>query len=145
MKEPALQMKETDRKMKETDRKIDKLGSKPGDLVEELIFPNILEKFNQPGYGSGRVEGKSGPKAHQPVIEVTANLFGIGFDLFQGMMFAAAQFIEVYQISSWDTGIYSPFFPLYCETPLFQADTIYVGLFRNESPDNGAWFAWRRA
>ncbi|MDR0656454.1 MAG: hypothetical protein LBG22_09090 [Treponema sp.] len=59
MQEMALQtdrqMRETDRKMQETDRKISKLGSKLGDLVEELIFPNILEKFNKLGYGFGRV------------------------------------------------------------------------------------------
>ncbi|MDR0655766.1 MAG: hypothetical protein LBG22_05570 [Treponema sp.] len=64
VQETALQMKETDRKkketalqMKETDRKIGKLGSKLGDLIEEMIFPNILEKFNKAGY----VFGKAAP------------------------------------------------------------------------------------
>ncbi|MDR0602591.1 MAG: hypothetical protein LBG42_09455, partial [Treponema sp.] len=64
VQETALQMKETDRKMKETalqmketDRKISKLGSKLGDLIEEMIFPNILEKFNKLGY----VFGKAAP------------------------------------------------------------------------------------
>jgi hypothetical protein len=55
LQENALQMKETDRKMQETDRKISKLGSRIGDLVEELILPNILEKFNKLGYVFGRV------------------------------------------------------------------------------------------
>ena len=69
IQETALQMKETDRKMqetdrkmqetalqmKETDRKISKLGSRIGDLVEELIVPNILEKFNKLGYVFGKV------------------------------------------------------------------------------------------
>jgi hypothetical protein len=62
IQENALQMKETDRKfqetdrrMKETDRKISKLGSRIGDLVEELIAPNILEKFNKLGYAFGKV------------------------------------------------------------------------------------------
>jgi hypothetical protein len=62
MKETALQMKETDRKMQETDRKmqetdrkIGKLGSKLGDLVEELIVPNLPEKFNKLGYVFGKV------------------------------------------------------------------------------------------
>jgi hypothetical protein len=45
---------ETERLMKETDRKISKLGSRIGDLVEELIFPNILEKFNKLGYAFGK-------------------------------------------------------------------------------------------
>ncbi|MDR2185003.1 MAG: hypothetical protein LBO80_04970 [Treponema sp.] len=52
---------ETDRKMQEimqeTDRKISRLGSRIGDLVEELIVPNILEKFNKLGY----VFGKAAP------------------------------------------------------------------------------------
>jgi hypothetical protein len=55
MKETDLRMKETDRQMKETDRKISKLGSRIGDLVEELIAPNILEKFNRLGYVFGKV------------------------------------------------------------------------------------------
>jgi hypothetical protein len=48
---------ERDRRMKETDRKISKLGSRIGDLVEELIFPNIMEKFRHRCAGS--------PKAHR--------------------------------------------------------------------------------
>ncbi|MDR1388935.1 MAG: hypothetical protein LBJ31_03050 [Treponema sp.] len=69
MQETDLKMQETDRKMqetdrivketalqmKETDRKISKLGSRIGDLVEELIVPNILEKFNKLGYVFGKV------------------------------------------------------------------------------------------
>ncbi|MDR0654859.1 MAG: hypothetical protein LBG22_00960 [Treponema sp.] len=55
VQETALQMKETDRKMRETDRKIGKLGSKLGDLIEEMFFPNILEKFNKAGYVFGKV------------------------------------------------------------------------------------------
>jgi hypothetical protein len=58
MKETDRQMKETDRKMKETDRKISNLGSRLGELVEEIIFPNILEKFNKLGY----VFGKAAPR-----------------------------------------------------------------------------------
>ncbi|MDR0731343.1 MAG: hypothetical protein LBF63_06710 [Treponema sp.] len=53
--ETRLQMKETDRRLQETDRKISKLGSRIGDLVEELIVPNILEKFNKLGYVFGKV------------------------------------------------------------------------------------------
>ena len=55
MQETDRQMKETDRRMQETDRKISKLGSRIGDLVEELIVPNILEKFNKLGYIFGKV------------------------------------------------------------------------------------------
>jgi hypothetical protein len=49
---------ETDRQMKETDRKISNLGSRLGELVEEIIFPNIVEKFNNLGYAFG----KAGPR-----------------------------------------------------------------------------------
>jgi hypothetical protein len=61
VKETALQMKETDRKMKETalqmketDRKISKLGGRLGELVEHLVSPNILEKFNDLGFQFGK-------------------------------------------------------------------------------------------
>jgi hypothetical protein len=53
--ETDLRFKETDRKMQETDRKISKLGSRIGDLVEEMIVPNILEKFGKLGYVFGKV------------------------------------------------------------------------------------------
>jgi hypothetical protein len=53
--ETDRRMKETDRQMKETDRRISKLGSRVGDLVEELIVPNILEKFNKLGCVFGKV------------------------------------------------------------------------------------------
>ncbi|MDR0597349.1 MAG: hypothetical protein LBG14_02465, partial [Treponema sp.] len=49
------QARETELQMKETDRKISKLGSRIGDLVEELIAPNIVEKFNKLGYVFGKV------------------------------------------------------------------------------------------
>jgi hypothetical protein len=55
MKETDRMMKETSRKMQETDRKISSLGSRIGDLVEQLIVPNILEKFNTLGYSFGKV------------------------------------------------------------------------------------------
>ncbi|MDR0598110.1 MAG: hypothetical protein LBG14_06350 [Treponema sp.] len=49
------QTRETDRQMKDTARKISNLGSRIGDLVEELIAPNIVEKFNKLGYAFGKV------------------------------------------------------------------------------------------
>jgi hypothetical protein len=55
MQETDRKMQETDRKMQETDRKISKLGSRLGDLVEEIVFPNIMEKFNALGYNFGNV------------------------------------------------------------------------------------------
>ncbi|MDR0719427.1 MAG: hypothetical protein LBF78_07310 [Treponema sp.] len=55
MKETDRKMQETDRKMRETDRKISNLGSRIGDLVEQMIVPNILEKFKKTGYIFGKV------------------------------------------------------------------------------------------
>ena len=46
MKETDRRMKETDRQMKETDRQIGKLGNRFGELVEHLVAPSIMEKFN---------------------------------------------------------------------------------------------------
>ena len=46
---------ETDKKFQETDRKISKLGSRIGQLIEQLTASNILEKFNSLGYEFTRV------------------------------------------------------------------------------------------
>ena len=50
IQETREQMKETDRRMKETDRIIGKLGNRFGELVEHLVAPNIMEKFNELGF-----------------------------------------------------------------------------------------------
>jgi len=50
MKETDRQMKETDRQMKETDRKLSRLGSRIGELVENMVKGNIVEKFQAFGY-----------------------------------------------------------------------------------------------
>jgi hypothetical protein len=52
--EIARKSEETDRQFKETDRKISKLGGRLGELVEHLVAPNILEKFNKLGYVFGK-------------------------------------------------------------------------------------------
>ncbi|MDR1618865.1 MAG: hypothetical protein LBS06_07460 [Treponema sp.] len=46
---------ETDRQFRETDRKIGKLGGRLGELVEHLVAPNILEKFNDMGFCFGKI------------------------------------------------------------------------------------------
>jgi hypothetical protein len=51
--------------MKETDRKISSLGSRLGELVEEIIFPNIVEKFNKLGYAFGRAGPRVGYRDSQ--------------------------------------------------------------------------------
>ncbi|MDR3160442.1 MAG: hypothetical protein LBU28_02375, partial [Spirochaetaceae bacterium] len=47
--ETDRQFKETDRQFKETDRKISKLGSRLGELVENLVASNLPEKFKARG------------------------------------------------------------------------------------------------
>jgi hypothetical protein len=51
--------------MKKTDRKISNLGSRLGDLVEEIIFPNIVEKFNKLGYVFGKAGRRVGYRDSQ--------------------------------------------------------------------------------
>jgi septal ring factor EnvC (AmiA/AmiB activator) len=48
--ETDRQMAETDRKMAETDRKISSLGSRIGELIENLVASNLLKKFTDRGY-----------------------------------------------------------------------------------------------
>ena len=48
--ETDRKMQETDQKMKETDRLIGRLGNRFGELVEHLVVPNIMEKFNALNY-----------------------------------------------------------------------------------------------
>ena len=50
MKETDRRMKETDLKMKETDRLIGNLGNRFGELVEHLVAPSIMQKFNELGF-----------------------------------------------------------------------------------------------
>jgi predicted AAA+ superfamily ATPase len=44
------QMEETARKMAETDRKISSLGSRIGELIENLVASNLLKKFTDRGF-----------------------------------------------------------------------------------------------
>ncbi|MDR2803382.1 MAG: hypothetical protein LBB22_03725 [Treponema sp.] len=46
-KEAAIRMKETDRQMKETDRRLGKLGNRFGEMVEYMVVPNLITKFNE--------------------------------------------------------------------------------------------------
>jgi hypothetical protein len=50
MQETDRKMQETDRKMKETDRKIGALGSRLGEIVENLMTPDIYRQFNKRSY-----------------------------------------------------------------------------------------------
>jgi seryl-tRNA synthetase len=50
MKETAQQMKETDRQMKETDKRVGALTNRFGEMVEYMIIPNLVAKFDELGF-----------------------------------------------------------------------------------------------
>jgi len=50
MEEIAEQMKDTDRRMKETDKRIGGLGSRVGQIVENMIYGDIVAQFRELGY-----------------------------------------------------------------------------------------------
>jgi hypothetical protein len=52
--ETDRKFQDTDRKFQDTDRKISKLGGRFGEMVEHLVAPNILEKFNALGFNFGK-------------------------------------------------------------------------------------------
>ncbi|MDR3161492.1 MAG: hypothetical protein LBU28_07760, partial [Spirochaetaceae bacterium] len=47
MKETDRQMKETAQQMKETDRQLGKLGNRFGEMVEYMVVPNLVAKFQE--------------------------------------------------------------------------------------------------
>ena len=48
--EVLAMIEKTSRQMAETDRKISKLGNRFGELIEHLVAPNLMRKFNELGY-----------------------------------------------------------------------------------------------
>jgi hypothetical protein len=71
--ENRLQMQETDRRMKETDRQIGRLGNRFGELIEHLVTPNIMEKFNEIGFhfdsttGRREIKDKNNPNMYAEI------------------------------------------------------------------------------
>jgi hypothetical protein len=59
MKETDQKMKETERilreQMKETDRRIGKLGNRFGEMVEYMVKPNLLTRFQELGFAFDKV------------------------------------------------------------------------------------------
>ena len=53
-RETREQMKETDRKFQETDRKISALGSRIGEIIENMIGNDIISQFQALGYSITR-------------------------------------------------------------------------------------------
>jgi len=56
MKETREQMKETDRKIRETNQSVGKLGSRVGEIVENMVAGDIVAQFRDLGY---KVKGRS--------------------------------------------------------------------------------------
>ena len=49
-KKTDMQLEKNARQMEETDRKLGKLGIRFGEMIEELVKPNLLEKFRELGF-----------------------------------------------------------------------------------------------
>jgi hypothetical protein len=49
MKETDRQMKETDRRMKETDKRVGAITNRFGEMVEYMVIPNLVVKFDKLG------------------------------------------------------------------------------------------------
>ncbi|MDR1949077.1 MAG: hypothetical protein LBQ38_06780 [Spirochaetaceae bacterium] len=47
IKETGKQMKETGERMKETDRRVGEITNRFGDMVEHMVIPNLLTKFDE--------------------------------------------------------------------------------------------------
>jgi hypothetical protein len=50
MQETARRQEETDRQMKETDKRLGRLTNRFGEVVEYMIMPGLVEKFQELGY-----------------------------------------------------------------------------------------------
>jgi ATP-dependent 26S proteasome regulatory subunit len=49
MKETDKRMMETEKQMKETDKRVGELTNRFGEMVEHMVVPNLLSKFNELG------------------------------------------------------------------------------------------------
>ncbi|MDR2499967.1 MAG: hypothetical protein LBD37_02655 [Treponema sp.] len=79
MKETNRQMKETNRQMKETDRQLNKrfgeLTNRFGDMVEYMVLPNLLTKFEELGFAFTQANRtKIEDKKHGIFMEIDALL-----------------------------------------------------------------------
>jgi hypothetical protein len=76
LRETEQQMKETDRRMKETDRRIGELTNRFGEMVEHMVVPNLLTKFNELGlpFTKAYPDAKIADREHGIFTEVDAFL-----------------------------------------------------------------------
>ncbi|GHV38360.1 hypothetical protein AGMMS49546_08620 [Spirochaetia bacterium] len=75
MQETREQIKETARQMKETDKQLGKLGNRFGEMVEYMVVPNLVTKFNELGFTFTKANRtKITDKEHDIFTEVDAFL-----------------------------------------------------------------------
>jgi hypothetical protein len=76
LKENAQQIKATDRQMKETDKRVGELTNRFGEMVEHMVKPNLLTKFNELGlpFTKSYPDAKIADKEHDIFAEVDAFL-----------------------------------------------------------------------
>jgi hypothetical protein len=75
VKETALQMKETGKQMKETDKRVGELSNRFGEMVEHMVRPNLVAKFQELGFAftkANRTEITD--REHNIITEVDALL-----------------------------------------------------------------------
>ncbi|MDR2134361.1 MAG: hypothetical protein LBP27_04570 [Treponema sp.] len=74
--ETGRQMEETDRRMKETDRRVGELANRFGEMVEHMVVPNLLSKFNELGlpFTKAYPNAKIADRAHNIFTGVDAFL-----------------------------------------------------------------------
>jgi hypothetical protein len=74
LKETDRQMKETAQQMKETDRQLGKLGNRFGEMVEYMVVPNLVAKFQELDFTFTRAsrDVKIADKEHQLFMEIDA-------------------------------------------------------------------------
>jgi hypothetical protein len=75
MKETDLKMQETDRIVKETSRLVGKITNSFGDIVEHMLLPNLVSKFQDLGFTFTKASNvKITDKPHQIFMEIDAFL-----------------------------------------------------------------------
>ena len=75
MQETYRRMEETDRQMKETDKRVGELTNRFGEMVEHMVIPNLLTKFNELGFTFTKAgRNKITDREHDIFLEVDAFL-----------------------------------------------------------------------
>jgi hypothetical protein len=76
VQENARQLKETDRQMKETDKRVGEITNRFGDMVEHMVVPNLVARFQELGFTFTRAgpNVKIVDREHDIITEIDAFL-----------------------------------------------------------------------